>query len=94
MFLKVNSRAPVEDLIRGLVIDGGMAINKRMRIADDAEQAARVVDDLDERGLAQHQLEQPLGVAHPEPELQIAVANVEATNGIIQVMGDVLVPAS
>ena len=29
----------------GLVIDGGMAINKRMRIADDAEQAARIGAD-------------------------------------------------
>lgn len=26
----------------GLAIDGGLAINKRMRVADDAEQAARV----------------------------------------------------
>lgn len=29
----------------GLVIDGGLAINKRMRIADDAEQAARIGAD-------------------------------------------------
>jgi Flp pilus assembly protein TadG len=29
----------------GLVIDGGLAINARMRIADDAEQAARVGAD-------------------------------------------------
>ena len=32
-------------LCAGLVIDGGLAINKRMRIADDAEQAARVGAD-------------------------------------------------
>jgi Flp pilus assembly protein TadG len=32
-------------LCAGLVIDGGMAINKRMRIADDAEQAARIGAD-------------------------------------------------
>lgn len=29
----------------GLVVDGGLAINARMRIADDAEQAARVGAD-------------------------------------------------
>ena len=29
-------------LAAGLAIDGGLAINKRMRVADDAEQAARV----------------------------------------------------
>lgn len=29
----------------GLVIDGGLAINARMRVADDAEQAARVGAD-------------------------------------------------
>ncbi len=32
-------------LCAGLVIDGGLAINKRMRIADDAEQAARIGAD-------------------------------------------------
>lgn len=32
----------------GLVVDGGLAINARMRVADDAEQAARVgADSLD-----------------------------------------------
>lgn len=29
----------------GLVVDGGLAINARMRVADDAEQAARVAAD-------------------------------------------------
>lgn len=29
----------------GLVVDGGLAINARMRVADDAEQAARVGAD-------------------------------------------------
>ncbi len=32
-------------LCAGLVIDGGLAINKRMRVADDAEQAARIGAD-------------------------------------------------
>lgn len=32
-------------LCAGLVIDGGLAINKRMRIADNAEQAARIGAD-------------------------------------------------
>jgi Flp pilus assembly protein TadG len=32
-------------LCAGLVLDGGLAINKRMRIADDAEQAARIGAD-------------------------------------------------
>ena len=32
-------------LCAGLVIDGGLAINKRMRIADDAEQTARIGAD-------------------------------------------------
>jgi hypothetical protein len=36
----------------GLVVDGGLAINARMRIADDAEQAARVgADAIDVQGL-------------------------------------------
>lgn len=36
----------------GLVVDGGLAINARMRIADDAEQAARVgADSIDEATL-------------------------------------------
>jgi hypothetical protein len=32
-------------LCAGLVIDGGLAINKRMRVADDAEQTARIGAD-------------------------------------------------
>lgn len=35
----------------GLVIDGGLAINARMRAADDAEQAARVAADSIDEGL-------------------------------------------
>ena len=39
-------------LCAGLVIDGGLAINKRMRIADDAEQAARIgADSIDAEAL-------------------------------------------
>jgi Flp pilus assembly protein TadG len=38
----------------GLVIDGGLALNARMRVADDAEQAARVgADSLDVDALRQ-----------------------------------------
>lgn len=36
----------------GLVVDGGLAINARMRIADDAEQAARIgADSINEQVL-------------------------------------------
>jgi Flp pilus assembly protein TadG len=41
-------------LLAGLVVDGGMAISKRERAADIAEQAARrVADDIDEEELRQ-----------------------------------------
>ena len=42
-------------LCAGLVIDGGLAINKRMRIADDAEQAARIgADSIDVERVPAH----------------------------------------
>lgn len=41
-------------LCAGLVIDGGLAINKRMRVADDAEQTARIgADSIDPNLLRQ-----------------------------------------
>jgi Flp pilus assembly protein TadG len=48
-------------LCAGLVIDGGLAINKRMRIADDAEQAARIgADSIDVAALRRsHDPEHP-----------------------------------
>jgi Flp pilus assembly protein TadG len=47
-------------LCAGLVIDGGLAINKRMRIADDAEQAARIgADSIDVTALRRSNNEGP-----------------------------------
>jgi Flp pilus assembly protein TadG len=43
-------------LCAGLVIDGGLAINKRMSIADDAEQAARIgADSIDVTEYQRHE---------------------------------------
>ncbi len=39
----------------GLVVDGGLAINARMKAADDAEQAARVAADSIDQGLLRSQ---------------------------------------
>jgi len=41
-------------LCAGLVIDGGLAINKRMRVADDAEQVARVGADSIDANVYRH----------------------------------------
>lgn len=61
-------------LLAGLVVDGGMAISKRERAADIAEQAARrVADDIDEEELRQGNVVVRAGACAKAGELAAAM---------------------
>lgn len=74
----------------GLVVDGGLAINARMRVADDAEQAARVgADSIDLDVLRQTgAIQIDAGLAQQRAAGYLSTRGYGAGQYAVQVQGD------